>query len=144
MKQGITPQILQALLASQEQFIKNKVPIESQIHFRQAKIELLMGIRTWLDHYIVEMEQHTEKPSLARRSSSHGSGYSAARSWRSHWSLPCGPWTRIGLCIPCMATSCVPAMPTSPSRSVSSACVTAGPFRPGACTPIRRACPSSQ
>lgn len=61
MKQGITPQILQALLASQEQFIKNKVPIESQIHFRQAKIELLMGIRTWLDHYIVEMEQHTEK-----------------------------------------------------------------------------------
>jgi hypothetical protein len=61
MKRGSTPHILQALLESHERFIKSKIPMESQIHFRQANKELLMGIRTWIDHHMVEMEQCDEK-----------------------------------------------------------------------------------
>ncbi|WP_066050943.1 hypothetical protein [Robertmurraya korlensis] len=56
MKRGSTPHILQALLESHEQFIKSKMPMESQNHFRQAHKEVLMGIRTWIDHQMVERE----------------------------------------------------------------------------------------
>jgi hypothetical protein len=61
MKRGSTPQILQALLESHEQFIKSKMPMESQNHFRQAHKEVLMGIRTWIDHQMVELEQRAER-----------------------------------------------------------------------------------
>jgi hypothetical protein len=61
MKRGTTPHILQALLESHDQFIKSKIPMESQSHFRQAHKEVLLGISTWIDHHMVEMEQHAEK-----------------------------------------------------------------------------------
>lgn len=61
MKRGTPPHILQALLESHEYFLKDKIPKESQLHFRQANKELLIGIRAWIDHRIVEMDQHAEK-----------------------------------------------------------------------------------
>jgi hypothetical protein len=61
MKRGTTSQILQALLESHEHFLKSKIPIDSQTHFRQANKEFLLGIRTWIDYHIEEMEQHGDK-----------------------------------------------------------------------------------
>lgn len=60
MKRGSTPHLLQALIETHEQFIKSKFPMESQNHFRQAHKEVLMGIRTWIDHHMVVLEQHAE------------------------------------------------------------------------------------
>jgi len=61
MKRGTTSHILQAIFESNEQLLKCKIPKESQLHFRQANKELLIGIRAWINHHLLEMEQRAEK-----------------------------------------------------------------------------------
>ncbi|MFD1738226.1 hypothetical protein ACFSCX_17000 [Bacillus salitolerans] len=68
MKRGTTSHVFLSLLESHEQFLKNTIPKESQIHFRNANKELLIGIGAWIDHHIVELEQRAEKETTMAQS----------------------------------------------------------------------------
>ncbi|MDQ0860989.1 hypothetical protein [Bacillus sp. V2I10] len=70
MKREKNQHVLQAILEAKELLLESMIPKESQIHFRQANKEILIGIRAWIDHHIMEME-HSAKTGTSMSSSNH-------------------------------------------------------------------------